>query len=194
LVRREYYTSADIRDAQATGGGIPMMGAPGVVPGPPGVAPGLAVPPPAAANGFPSDRSVIVLNNSKPAAKSAKKKEAFSFRNIKRSIVPSSSITPMQEPQDQLHVPFNSERGRRDSHQFTIGFRLGPDGNIVDIESQIPPQPPASPTPTFINGNGSQVILFDSSNQQQQQQLKRKPITKDDNHYKHDDSNKDNYY
>lgn len=211
LVRREYYTSADIRDAQSTAAGIPMMGAPPVV-GPP---PGLAVPPPTAtANGFPSDRSVIVLNNSKPASKvaSSKKKQqtgtAFSFRNLKKSVLPassSSSVAPMlPQQQDHLSVPFTLA-DRRGDQQFTIGFRLGPDGNIIDIENasgftaQQQPAPPAgSPTPTFIN-NGSQVVFYDSNQQQQQQreqqQLKRKPVTKDDHYnYQYDDSKDTDYY
>lgn len=153
---------------------------------------GLAMPPPAMINNggvagaggpFPPDRSVIVLNNQKPRSKSVKKKDTFSFRNIKKSIVPSSSITPMQE-NHQLQVPFGGTT-RRDS-QFTIGFRLGPDGNIVDIENA------PSPTPTFIN-NGS--AFFENqhliNNKQQQQQLKRKSISSKDDHYS---NHKKRYY
>lgn len=108
---------------------VPMMGVnippPAMIPGNSGM-PGTGA--------FPNDRSVIVLNNHKPRSKSTvepKKKDAFSFRNIKKSkstVVPFSNTTS-----DQLHVPFIDQS--RNNSQFTIGFRLDPDGNIIDIEN-----------------------------------------------------------
>lgn len=135
-----------------------MIGAPP----PPTLPPNAMINTPGAGAGGPfppNDRQVIVLNNAKPASKTKRRIDTFSFRNIKRSST--NAKTPKQQSMDQLHVPF----GTRDS-QFTIGFRLGPDGNIIDIENA------PSPTPTFINPT--------------QQQLKRKPIltaaaTDDDN-------------
>lgn len=150
---------------------------------------GVNMPQPAIINGnpglpaggpFPNDRSIIVLNNQKPRSKSSKKKEAFSFRNIKKSIVPPSTIVPIH---DQLHVPF-SDTTRRDS-QFTIGFRLGPDGNIIDIENA------PSPTPTYINGA---ALLNNNHQQNSQQQLKCKPITKEDHHKQYYHDNDEGYY
>lgn len=185
LVRRSYHTSADLRDAN-----IPM--------GPGGA---VAMPPPAMINNggvagagpFPNDRSVIVLNNHKPRSKSTKKKDTFSFRNIKRSIAPSSAITPMQDNHhQQLQVPFGGTT-RRDS-QFTIGFRLGPDGNIVDIENA------PSPTPTFINNNSSSLFENQPLNNKKQQQLKRKSLSKEELLYHqnkkqyYDDDDDENYY
>lgn len=185
LVRRSYHTSADLRDAN-----IPM--------GPGGA---VAMPTPAMINNggvagagpFPNDRSVIVLNNHKPRSKSTKKKDTFSFRNIKRSIAPSSAITPMQDNHhQQLQVPFGGTT-RRDS-QFTIGFRLGPDGNIVDIENA------PSPTPTFINNNSSSLFENQPLNNKKQQQLKRKSLSKEELLYHqnkkqyYDDDDDENYY
>ncbi|KAG2198757.1 hypothetical protein INT47_010543 [Mucor saturninus] len=170
LYRREYQTSADFAHYRE---GMPMMTGANVnipqaaiINGNPNIPPGAT---------FPNDRSIIVLNNQKPRSKSNKKKEAFSFRNIKKSIVTPSTVSPMH---DQLHVPF-SDTTRRDS-QFTIGFRLGPDGNIIDIENA------PSPTPTYING----AAIIDN----QQQQLKRKPITKEDHHNQYYDGNDEGYY
>ena len=151
---------------------------------------GVAMPPPAMINNgagagpFPNDRSVIVLNNQKPRSKSTKKKE-FSFRNIKKSIVPSSAITPMQDQQLLQQVPFGlGNTNQQRDPQFTIGFRLGPDGNIVDIENA------PSPTPTFINNSSS---LFEQQqllqNKSSRQHLGRKSISKED-HY----PQKKNYY
>jgi hypothetical protein len=113
-----------------------------------------------------NDRSVIVLNNAKPRSKSTetpkRRIDTFSFRNIKKSIAPASAIVP-QKQMDQLQIPF-IDSTRRDS-QFTIGFRLGPDGNIIDIENA------PSPTPTFTEYNLKQP------------QLKRKPVKEEDEGY-----------
>jgi hypothetical protein len=122
------------------------------------------------AGGLPysaNDRSVIVLNNAKPRSKSTnspkRRIDTFSFRNIKKSIAPSSMIVPLQQQKqmDQLQVPFIDNTQR--NSQFTIGFRLGPDGNIIDIENA------PSPTPTFT--------------EHKQPQLKRKPVKEDDESY-----------
>ncbi|KAL7333511.1 hypothetical protein PS15p_202404 [Mucor circinelloides] len=153
LVIRGFATEAFLRSGG--GGNVPMMGGP-----PP---PGVALPPSAMINTPggggggpfpPNDRQVIVLNNAKPGSKTKRRIDTFSFRNIKRSSTTATKPLKQQTSMDQLHVPF----GARDS-QFTIGFRLGPDGNIIDIENA------PSPTPTFINPT---------------QQLKRKPIMTDD--------------
>ncbi|GAA5799679.1 hypothetical protein HPULCUR_005096 [Helicostylum pulchrum] len=166
VFRREYATEADFRDnMNHRDSGMPMMGV------------NVNVPPAAMLNGnpglpgaYPNDRNVIVLNNQKPRSKTTKKKkEVFSFRNIKKSIVPSTTVAPLQT--NQLNVPF-IDQTRRDS-QFTIGFRLGPDGNIIDIENA------PSPTPTYINAS------------QHQQNLKRKLI-KEEQQYPHEDE--DGYY
>ncbi|KAI8083868.1 hypothetical protein BDF21DRAFT_438020 [Thamnidium elegans] len=163
VFRRDNPTSADFRDhMNHREPGVPMMGV------------NVNVPQAAILNGnpglpgaYPNDRNVIVLNNQKPRSKTTKKKEVFSFRNIKKSIVP-STVVPLQT--NQLNVPF-IDQTRRDS-QFTIGFRLGPDGNIIDIENA------PSPTPTYINAS------------QHQQNLKRKSIKEEQ--YPHEDE--DGYY
>lgn len=138
-----------------------MMGGPP----PPALPPSAMINTPGGGGGGPfppNDRQVIVLNNAKPRSKAKRRIDTFSFRNIKRSSTAATKPLMQQQQQkqqhtamEQLHVPF----GARDS-QFTIGFRLGPDGNIIDIENA------PSPTPTFINPTT--------------QQLKRKPIMTDD--------------
>ncbi|KAI9485822.1 MAG: hypothetical protein EXX96DRAFT_546641 [Benjaminiella poitrasii] len=177
LLRRGYVTDADIR----AGDGAGALGVPPVPLPPPNVmmtnagAPG-GVP-------FKPNDQVIILNNAKPSrTKSTKTAEpkrridTFSFRKLKKNIVGTQSG-------QHLYVPFRGydDMNRRDS-QFTIGFRLGPDGNIIDIEDA-----PPSPTPTFINQHHQQQsnlpsTLIDPRNQSsnnKQQQLKRKPVKED---------------
>ncbi|CAO3625362.1 unnamed protein product [Mucor fragilis] len=159
LVIRGFATEAFLRNGG--GGNVPMMGGPP----PPALPPSAMINTPGGGGGGPfppNDRQVIVLNNAKPRSKAKRRIDTFSFRNIKRSSTAATKPLMQQQQQkqqhtamEQLHVPF----GARDS-QFTIGFRLGPDGNIIDIENA------PSPTPTFINPTT--------------QQLKRKPIMTDD--------------
>ncbi|KAI8369104.1 hypothetical protein EDC96DRAFT_503869 [Choanephora cucurbitarum] len=134
LVLRGYAAELDYR----FGGNVPMMSS------------GVALPPNAILNATtqagagpfpPNDRSVIVLNNAKPN----KRTDTFSFG--KRA----SAVAPYQE--EPLLVPFHDTRNA----QFTIGFRLGPDGNIIDIEN--------APSP-HLNSR--------------QSQLKRKPVKDED--------------
>lgn len=137
--------------------------------------PGVAMPANAMINGgggaggvpFPAnDQSIIVLNNAKPRTKSTdtpkRRIDTFSFKNIKKSIAPSSMIVPLQQRQmDQLQIPFIDNK--RGDSQFTIGFRLGPEGNIIDIENA------PSPTPTFTEQNAKEP------------QVKRKQVKEDNN-------------
>ncbi|KAI8046974.1 uncharacterized protein B0P05DRAFT_482285 [Gilbertella persicaria] len=141
LVLRGYAAEMDYRFGSAN---MPMMNS------------GVALPPnailntPAGAGAgpfLPNDRSVIVLNNAKPKSKSTKRIDTFSFRKKQ------SAVTP----QDSLQVPFFADH-QKDS-QFTIGFRLGPDGNIIDIEN--------ASSPTFVD----------------HKQLKRKPVKEEDGYY-----------
>ncbi|OBZ84564.1 hypothetical protein A0J61_07388 [Choanephora cucurbitarum] len=138
LVLRGYAAELEYR----FGGNVPMMSS------------GVALPPNAILNATtqagtfpPNDRSVIVLNNAKPKSNETAKKrtDTFSFRNMKRA----STVAPYQE--EALLVPFHDTRNA----QFTIGFRLGPDGNIIDIENAPSPNP-------------------------RQSQLKRKPVKDED--------------
>ncbi|KAI7902448.1 uncharacterized protein BX663DRAFT_511107 [Cokeromyces recurvatus] len=159
LVRRAYITDADIRA--------------GDVPPPPVALPPNAGGIPAGVPFNPPNDQVIVLNNAKPSKVKPIPKptrshsilnpntnnhdiipkrriDKFSFRQSIRKSLKNSSKS------DHLYIPFKTQE--KDS-QFTIGFRLGPDGNIIDIEDAS-----LSPIPAFIN----------------QQQLKRKPVSKED--------------
>ncbi|KAI8370299.1 hypothetical protein BD560DRAFT_397050 [Blakeslea trispora] len=157
LVLRGYVAELDYRFGNG-GANVPMMSASGV-----------ALPPNAVINATtgagvgpfpPNDRSVIVLNNAKPKSteKPKKRTDTFSFRNMKKASA--ATVAPYQD--EALLVPFYADHDTRDS-QFTIGFRLGPDGNIIDIENA------PSPTPTYVNPKPPQ--------------LKRKPVKDTDNHY-----------
>ncbi|CAO3663706.1 hypothetical protein CU097_010464 [Rhizopus azygosporus] len=139
LFRPEYISDADIRHAQSYN--MPLMGGPPAIPQP------AMINNPAAPGGpYPPDRSVIVLNNAKPS----KRTKDFSFRNIKKSIRNKKIVEPL----------------RKDS-QFSIGFKLSPDGKIIDIESA------PSPTPTY----NTATVDYNY--------IKRKPV---------DDNQDDKYY
>lgn len=139
LFRPEYISDADIRHAQSYN--MPLMGGPPAIPQP------AMINNPAAPGGpYPPDRSVIVLNNTKPS----KRTKDFSFRNIRKSIRNKKIVEPL----------------RRDS-QFSIGFKLSPDGKIIDIESA------PSPTPTY----NTATVDYNY--------IKRKPV---------DDNQDDKYY